>query len=455
MKVSNNKDPYAFSRFMYILEATFEYFVYILTSGAYLAALGTAAGLSEATIGILSSFVSLGCGMQIVAVFIRGRISAKKFVSIGNIINQSLYALMYLTPFFPLPKEYRSTCLIVFLLVGQLIMNVIQSHKINWFMSLVDDRKRGVFTANKEIVSLIGGMGFTFLMGLLSDYFEARGNAAGFFIVAAITLFGLMALHTATLLLSKEKPEAAAETVKIPFRELFLNKNLLKVIAFSVLWHVVNYISLPFYGTYTIGALGFSMTFVATCATVSSLVRAAASRPLGFFADRRSFAVSLIFCFFMILLGFTCMTFTAPGFTKYLYLGYIVFYAIANAGINSGTINLIYDYVPHSHRVAALALQNSIAGIAGFFATLAVSPLVNYIQANDNVFWGIRLYPQQILSFFSALGTVVVLLYLIFVIRKLRRVSESDEKKETALSDTKGEAEAACATPVCKTEEDE
>jgi len=437
MKLKNDRDTYAFSRFMYILEATFEYFIYILTAGAYLASLGTAVGLSEAAIGILTSFVSLGCGMQIVAVFIRGRISAKKFVSIGNIINQSLYALMYLTPFFPLPNEYRSVCLIVFLLVGQLIMNVIQSHKVNWFMSLVDDHKRGVFTANKEIVSLLGGMAFTFLMGVLSDYFEAQGNDMGFFAVAAITLFGLMALHTATLLLSKEKPETASETARIPFRELFFNKKLLKVIGFSVLWHIVNYISLPFYGTYTIGALGFSMTFVAACTTVSSLVRAAASRPVGAFADKHSFASSLIFCFCMILVGFVFMTFTAPGFTKYLYLGYIVFYGIANAGINGGTINLIYDYVPHSHRVAALALQNSVAGIAGFLATLAVSPLVDYIQARGNTFLGIHAYPQQVLSFFSIIGTVLVLLYLVFVIRKLHRVEESDAEAPAMAEESK------------------
>ncbi len=433
MKQQIEKDQYAFSRFMYILEAAFEYFVYILTSGAYLAALGTAAGLSEAAIGILSSFVSLGCGMQIVAVFIRGRISAKKFVTAGNIINQSLYALMYLTPFFPVPREYRSVLLIIFLLFGQLIMNIIQSHKVNWFMSLVDDHKRGTFTANKEIVSLLGGMAFTFLMGVLSDYFEAKGNQTGFFIVAAVALFGLMVLHTATLLFSKEKTQSEKETVKIPFKELLLNKNLIKVIFFSVLWHIVNYISLPFYGTYAIGALGFSMTFVATCATVSSLVRAAASRPVGSFADRHSFASSLIFCFCMLFVAFVLKTFTAPGITKYLYIGYIVFSAISNAGINGGTINLIYDYVPHSHRVAALALQNSIAGIAGFLATLCVSPLVDHIQKNGNVFLGIHAYPQQVLSFFSALGTVLVLLYLIFVIRKIRRVEEpAVEAVETA-----------------------
>ncbi len=428
METKSRKDPYAFSRLMYILEAAFEYFIAIIIADAYLAKLGTAVGLSDAVIGILSAFVSLGCGMQIVAVFIRGRISAKKFVSVGNIINQSLYAIMYLTPFFPIPLKYRSVLLVAFLLVGQLIMNVIQSHKINWFMSLVDDRKRGVFTANKEIVSLIGGMLFTFAMGLISDHFEATGNETAFFITAAVAIFVLTALHTATLLLSKEKPQPTAECEKVSFRALLLNKNLVKVILFSVLWHVVNYAAIPFYGSYKVGALGFSMTFVAVLSAIGSIVRALASQPMGRFADRHSFAVSLILCFSVLLVGFFLNIFAVPSNGAVLYTSYTVLHAIAMAGINSGTINLIYDYVPHNRRVAALALQNSIAGIAGFLTTLAVSPLVDDIQANGNVFLGMHVYPQQVLSCFSAVGTVLVLLYLIFVIRKIRRVEEPAEE---------------------------
>ena len=425
-KNKKQKDPYAFSRFMYILEAAFEYFISIIIADAYLAKLGTAVGLSDAVIGILSSFVSLGCGMQIVAVFIRGRISAKKFVSIGNVINQSLYALMYLTPFFPIPTQYRSVFLIAFLLVGQLIMNVIQSHKVNWFMSLVDDHKRGVFTANKEIISLIGGMLFTFAMGAISDYFEKIGNETAFFITAAVAVFALTALHTATLLLSKEKPQERTEVKDTSFRSLLLNKNLVKVILFSVLWHVVNYAAIPFYGAYKVNTLGFNMTLVAVLSAVGSIVRAVASRPMGRFADRHSFATCLILCFSVLLAGFSLNIFAVPANGVVIFTGYIVLNAVAMAGINSGTINLVYDYVSHERRVAALALQNSIAGVAGFLTTLAVSPLVEYIQKNGNVFLGIHAYPQQVLSFFSAIGTVLVILYLIFVIRPMRREESSD-----------------------------
>ena len=64
------KDVYKKSRFFYILEATFEYFISILVGGAYLAKITTSLGMSAALTGILTSFVSLGGGFQIFAIFL-------------------------------------------------------------------------------------------------------------------------------------------------------------------------------------------------------------------------------------------------------------------------------------------------------------------------------------------------------------------------------------------------
>ena len=47
------------NRILYIIEAALEYFVSIAVSGAYLACLTTAIGISDALTGVLPSFVSL------------------------------------------------------------------------------------------------------------------------------------------------------------------------------------------------------------------------------------------------------------------------------------------------------------------------------------------------------------------------------------------------------------
>ena len=73
-------------------------------------------------------------------------------------------------------KTAKLIIFITFLLVGQAINHLINSPKINWFMSLVDSNKRGSFTAMKERVSLIGGMLFSLAVGTLMDKFEEIGD---------------------------------------------------------------------------------------------------------------------------------------------------------------------------------------------------------------------------------------------------------------------------------------
>jgi len=425
MKTEAKRDEYRFSRLMFILVAALEYFVALTVGGAYLAKLTAYVGMSDAMTGILTAFVSLGCSMQIVAIFFTGLRSAKKLVCAANVADQALFALVYLTPLFPIPAAHRSMLLLVLLLVAHLVMNVVHSPKINWMMALVDDDKRGVFTANKEIVSLVGGMLFTFLMGAVIDTFEARGELLSAFAFCGITIFVLMLLHTLALFLSKEKT-VEKTAVRVPIRRMICNKNLLKVMLFAVLWHIAQYATTPFYGSYEVGALGFSMTFVAVLSAVCSLTRALCSRPIGRFADRHSFATMLIPCFAIWGVGYFINIFTVPANGKVLFFIYSLLNAISMGGINGGTINLIYDYVPHEQRVAALALQNSIAGVCGFLTTLAFSRLVDHIQANGNTFLGIRVYAQQVLSLFACVMILLVIGYLLLVIRKMHRVGPSE-----------------------------
>ena len=388
--MEESKDIYKTSRILYILEATFEYFISMLVMGAYLAKITSSIGISDTLTGILTSFVSLGCGFQIIAIFLANKRPVKRWVTILHSINQLAFALIYLVPFIKLTKVAKIVLFIAFLLIGHIINNVVNSSKINWFMSLVDDNKRGCFTANKEMVSLIGGMVFSFAMGAIIDHFEAIGNQNGVFIVCGLSVFGLMLLHSATLILSKEKPVEEKEKIsnKQLLCELIKDKNLFKVILISVLWNVVNYSSTPFYGSYQIKELGFTMTFVSILSAAYAVVRTVFSKPMGKFADKYSFAKMLNICFIIMLVGFGLNMFTVPENGKILYTIYYMLNAVAMAGINSATINLIYDYVDKEKRIGALALKSTLAGFAGFFTTLLVSPLVSYIQENGNSFLG-------------------------------------------------------------------
>lgn len=422
MQAESNKDIYKTSRFLYIIEAALEYFISLLVTGAFLAKVTDSIGMSDTLTGILTSFVSLGFGFQIIALFLANKYPVKRWVTLLHCLNQLFFALIYVVPLVPLTQLQKTVLFVIFLLLGHIINNVVYSPKTNWFMSLVDDRQRGRFTASKEMVLLIGGMLFSFLMGAVIDRFEADGNLIGAFIVCGISVFVLMLLHGATLIFSKEKPRENEE--KIPtgkmLKGLLSDKNLFKVILISVLWNVTSYAAIPFYGSYQIKELGFSMTFVSILAAAYAVVRSLFSRPMGKIADKYSFAKMLNVCFIVMFAGFVVNVFTVPSNGAILFTVYYMLYAIAMAGINSATINLIYDYVDQDKRVGALALNSTFAGFAGFFTTLAVSPLVTYIQNNGNTLFGIPVYAQQVVSALAAVLQAVLLVYLNTVVKKIK-----------------------------------
>lgn len=415
------KDKYKTSRVLYIIEAALEYFISILVGGAYLAKVSTAIGISDAVTGILTAFVSLGLSFQMIAIFLAKYQPVKKWVTILHTLNQLAFALIYVVPFFEISKTTKTALFIVFLLLGHAVNNIVNSPKINWFMSLIDDKKRGTFTANKEIISLIGGMVFSFLLGLVIDYFDAIGNENGSFLFCAIGIFVLTILHSCTLIFSKEKEPISNEktSTKKLLKDLLQDKTLFKVVFIAGMWNVAHSVATPFYGTYLNNELGFSMTLIAVLSAVYSVVRSLFSRPLGRYADKNSFKKMLTICFYVACASFIVNTFCTPENGKVVYFIHYILYAIAMAGINSGAINLVYGCVKKENRIGAFALQQAFSGVAGFLITIIVSPLVSYVQACGNTIFGITVYAQQILSFLAFILTMGIVLYIKFALKNI------------------------------------
>ena len=95
------------------------------------------------------------------------------------------------------------------------------------------------------------------------------------------------------------------------------------------------------------------------------------------------------------------------------------------AGINSGVINLIYDYVPDRDRATAMGIKNAMGGILAFFTALGSGLILAKIQANGGLqIFGITLYAQQFLAFLSCAMTLILILYMRTVIAPLHKITE-------------------------------
>ena len=257
------KDIYRTSRISYIIEAALEYFIAMLISDSFLATLLTRTGVSDASAGIVTQLASLAFTMQLVSVFVRPRHGVKLLVTVLHLVNQLTFVSLYLIPGTGFPQSVKVAVFVVMFLGGHIIANIAQPYKLSWLMSLVPDKSRGRFTANKEIISLLGGMAFSYAMGAVVDHYKDIGDENMGFTLCGITIFVLAVLHTVSLVIVKEKPEETATDEKVSFgeavRKTFTNKALLKILMIDVLWYVTTGIAVSFYGVYETNDLGFSL----------------------------------------------------------------------------------------------------------------------------------------------------------------------------------------------------
>ena len=310
-----------------------------------------------------------------------------------------------------LSSETKTVIFTAVILLAYFIYNAVHPVKINWFMSLIDNDKRGVFTAKKEVVSLISGMVFTFLAGAAVDHYKEQGKLQTAFILCVVTMVALTVLHTLTMLFTVERTDTVS--ARPDRKELFSvlrNKGIIKVALIFSLWYVAMCSATPFYGTYQTKELGFSMKFIAILGVIYAVARSIFSGVLGRYADKRSFARMVRLCLTVAAVAFLINGFCTPENGKIVFTVYYTLYAVAMAGINSALINLCYDYAPMEKRTSALAITQAISGCVGFFSTLLMSRVVEKIQSDGNTLWGISLYAQQFTSFFAALITLITIL---------------------------------------------
>lgn len=424
-----NQDIYKASRGAYIFEAAFEYFISLIIAGAFLAKLLTKTGISDQLTGIITSFVSLAYVSQFFSVLlIRPTKPVKKWVTLLTAIKSAFFVGLYMVPMLEVSQGIKTALVILFILGGQLISNVAIPFKTNWFMSLVDLRKRGAFTAKKEIVSLLGGMAFSYIMGAASDYYTNIGNDEMAFLICRITIVVLAILHIAMLIIAREPEESQKLQEKSSLKEILAitlgNKTIRRIIYVNMLWTGMTHFSVSYFGVYQIKELGFSLTYVSIITMVSSFARIIFSRPLGRLADRTSWEHMMTICFGIAVVAYFAMGITVPANGKIMYMVYSVLSYISMAGINSGLINIVFDYADEKTRTAVLGIKTSIGGLCGFLTTIIGGWILSAVQKNGNQIFGITIYAQQLLAFMTCIGLILTIVYMRKVVHKMKRIGE-------------------------------
>lgn len=415
------------TRIAFVICETFEYFITLFVTGTMLGYLLDTVGFSDSLQGILGTVATFACGAQLFALFMSGR-RVKKMCAMGNTINQFCFVILYLFPLVSISPKVRTTLLVILLIIGHIINNAVRPSKLTMYMDSVPTGTRGRFTAVKEMISLAGGIIVSLVMGRIADTFRSSDGlpTKEYYVICAVTLLIMTLIHLGSVVIATEKP--IKESEKVPFGEtmkrIAKNKNFAKVVVAGLLWNVASALSASFFASYLREELAFSFTTIALLTTVGSIARILASPVLGRIADKYSFATSMTIAFGLAGLGFLAMVFTSPE-TRWLYIGYACFSGFAMAGINSGVINFVYDYVEHQDRAAAMGVKSAIGGFLAFFTALISGAIMSAIQKNGGFkLLGANLYAQQVLSMLSCIAVIVLIVYMRLVIAPLKRVDE-------------------------------
>lgn len=419
------------TRGAYAMECTFEYFVSILVSDAYLSSLLNYMGMSDGAIGIISSLISFAFLFQLFALFAVKHIkNVKRACIIFHFSSQMFFLSLFLVPFMPFAKGVGDGVVILCILAAYFGNYLVTSMIFKWGMSYVDPKKRADFASTKEMISLICGMVFTLSIGFAVDAFAEAGNVEGgfIFIAGAILLSSLLDL---ICLLIMKKPRAEepdrgsgdGSTVNTVVG-LFKNRAFLCLLVVGALLFSAQYLTNSFMGIYKISEteLAFTVGEAQLINIAGLLFRFAISKPIGRFSDKTSYATGLLVGAVMLCLCFFLNIFTSPD-AKWMIIPYTLLFHGSAAATNQNFLNITFDYVENKHFVHASSIKSALAGLCGFGSTVLGGRLLSFVQASSNTFMGIEMRGQQLLSAISLVLSLTLVAFLLLVMRKQKRIS--------------------------------
>ena len=369
-----NSIEYKRSRKAYMAQCTFEYFVSLLVADAFLAKLLTSIGISDALVGIISSFITLAFVFQLLSVFlVRARVSTKKLVVSLDTISIFFFMFIYLIPFLPVDKLTKTVLVIISVLVAYIAKYLILSLCFKWANAYVEPTRRADYSATKEMISLFTGMIFTAITGYIIDRYEGIGNLNGGFLFIAVSIFILNICNFISLMLIKKEDKSEhqgdRETLCVIIKNTLGNRNFVNIIIMTTLWDIARYFTIGFLGVFKTNDLMMSVLLIQVINICANFIRMLVSKPIGHYSDKNSYAKGMKLGMWLAAGAFFVNIFTTKN-TWYLIIIYTILYNCAFAGTNQNSFNITYSYVDSKYITQAMAFKNSIGGICGFLASV-------------------------------------------------------------------------------------
>ena len=413
---------YVQSKYAYIFFCGFEYFVTLLMNDSFLARLLSSMGLSDDTIGVVSSIISMAFLFQLLTLLLMKRLkNVKKLVIVGECGSLLFFGAVYLLPLTGFSVQAKTVLVFVLITAGYFSKYLVSSILYKWANSYVSPNKRAAFSGFKEMTSVLAGIGITLSAGLLMDHYTDTGRLEGAFIIIAATILFFDLLCFISLLLVKDGTVTSGDTrkqsMKSVFRNTLGNAAYRKMVLMTTIADAPRFLAVSFFGTYKNKELMMNMSLVSVVNIIGSVMYVLFAQPMGRYADKTSYARGLRLCNTFALAAFAVAIFCVPS-TWYLMIVFQVLFGIHNAGKYANTNNIIYSYADQEYFVQAMSIRSAISGIFGFLCALLGGKLLSSVQTAGNQIFGVPVYGQQVLSLLSAALLIFSIFYDKFVLEK-------------------------------------
>ena len=405
MDINYNSKEYKRYQKAYVSQCTLEHMIRLLVADAFLAKLLTYIGLSDAMVGIITSFTSFAFIFQLLSVFlVQSRFSTKKIVTSVTSISTLLFMLVYFVPFVPLPPLAKKIFVMAMVMTAHAGICTISTLYFKWANAYVPPENRAVFSAKKEITSLLCGIVLVAIAGFVVDKFESIDNLEGGFLFIAISMLILNIANFISFVLIKDEDRIARESMRIPARvvmkDIFSDRIFRNYFIMGVPAAVAGGLVSGFIGVYKIRELAMSLFLIQLVNIGADFLRMVVSVPFAKFSKKYGFLRGLQLA--SVLTGFSYLTivFTTPK-TWYLVIIYTLLITCASAGSYQNSFNVYYVLVPQKYMTQAMAFRRTFIGIITFLSAVVGGKILDMIQLNGNMIFNIQIHAQQFLAFIS------------------------------------------------------
>jgi MFS family permease len=372
------------SLFLSIVEGSFWaiYAAIIGVGSALLTGYALALGANDFQIGLLTGMGTIATIGAVAGAWWLGRRSNRKSMMMEALtLSRSIWLVLCLLPFLPLPPGVRLYVLFGVVLVSVMAGVFADTAWMSWMTDLVPAAIRGrYFSWRNSILGTIGMAG-VYGAGCVCDWLKGSMDPASAFL--PLFVFAVACATVSTIILARvwepplhgEHPLSLRQLLVLPF----LHRPFRHLLLVCGLWTLVTGISTPFFPTQMIKYLHMSYSMIGLYAAVAGLATLVVQPFWGQLIDRIGNRPVLM----INVIGVTTLPlywfFARPDFLLPIWIN-AVMSGIFWPGIALTTFNLAMITAPRQSRSAYLASYRLVAGVAAFVAALSGGWLAQWLQ---------------------------------------------------------------------------